>query len=222
MIQDYNINHLLDDAMSSTLKGMMICLPATIVSIPNNLDDMAVDVVPCVNELKPDGSSEEIDTIYRVPVQMPGSSTSLVNIPLNVGDNVILVFSQRSLDGWKTSNGYPTTPPTVRRWDTSDAIAIPCIFPFPRSVNNPRVRKWKHNTRDLCVAHNIGSASEAEVRITQSGNILFNTDGDVKWKVGGKMTIEGDVEHTGDFKSNNVTISEHKHSAGGNPPMAGT
>ena len=100
-------------------------------------------------------------------------------------------------------------------------------------MNNPRVRKWRHNTDDLCLAHNIGHANEVEIRLTSDGKIVFNTDGDVEWnintmKINGTMKISGDIQHDGSFvnngsiTSNYVTLSTHKHSAGGNPPVPGT
>ena len=230
---DYGFEHLIGDAMSDSLNRLSTCTMGVVVGIHKSLHDMSVDVEPTLKELQKDGTSISNPVIYRVPVQMPGSGTSLINIPLHIGDTVLLVFVNRSLDVWKTSNGFPSTTNNFRKFDSSDAVAIPGVFPFPKSVNNPRVRKWKHNTDDLCIAHNIGSASEVEIRLTGDGKILFNTDSDVEWKVN-KMKIIGDVEHNGSFthngvfsntgslSSNTVTLDTHKHSMGGNPPVPGT
>ena len=244
---DYGFEHLIGDAMSDSLNKLSTCTMGVIVGIHKSLHDMSVDVEPALKELQKDGTSVSNPVIYRVPVQMPGSGTSLINIPLHIGDTVLLVFVSRSLDVWKTSNGFPSTTNNFRKFDSSDAIAIPGVFPFPKSVNNPRVRKWKHNTDDLCIAHNIGSAREVEIRLTPFGDVVVNTDSKVLVNASdvhvnatsveidtNTLTVSGDINHTGNFthvgnfvntgslSSNTVTLDTHKHILGGNPPVPGT
>lgn len=158
----------------------MIALPGVITNIPNQMNDLRVDVRPAVNILYKDGTQEEFEQILGVQVHMPGSSTSLVNIPLQVGDNVTLLFMQRSIDNFKIGNGQPTPPNDYRKMSIRDAVAIPGIYPFARSVNNPAIYKFPHSTKDLSVVHNIGTGSEVALRLTQTGKLIINTEQDVE------------------------------------------
>lgn len=189
---------------------MNTCLPAVVVRVLDNLNYCQIDVQPSINIKGFDGSTTERPPILNVPVQFPSSSTSAITFPLNPGDPVLLIFSQRGLDAWKAGNGYATTPTDYRMMDYKDCFAIPCVWPKARSVNDPVKRRWPHNTRDLVVAHNVGSANEIELRLTEGGRIQFNSDIGMDINVP-DIKITGTVTHTGILSSNGVILDVHTH-----------
>lgn len=154
-------------------------LPGVIVVVRNDLEELSVDVQPTLNIRNKDGTTSERPVVLNVPVQMPSSSTAALTFPVNVGDPVLLVYSMRSMDTWKRGTGNPLVPNDTRKFDKRDCVAIPGIWPFGRSINNPSTRIWQHNTGDLVIANNIGSSAENEVRLHQGGNITVNTNQDV-------------------------------------------
>ena len=52
---DYGLEHLLDDAMTSSMSKMMTCTMGVVVGIHSSLTDMSVDVEPTLKELQKDG-----------------------------------------------------------------------------------------------------------------------------------------------------------------------
>ena len=61
-----------------------------------------------------------------VPVIFPRGGGWSITWPLAKGDNVLLVFAQRSIDDWWATNGQTEISPTdLRRQDISDAFAVP-------------------------------------------------------------------------------------------------
>lgn len=69
---------------------------------------------------------ETIAPIPDVPVlwQAGGGMSFIMN--LEAGDNVILIVADRSIDEWQNSSrSKPSEPFSSRRYDLSDAIAIP-------------------------------------------------------------------------------------------------
>lgn len=215
----------------------LTALPCRITAVYDDMKSMRVDVQPVINVYYKDGTSEEREQIFGVPVIFPAGRISMVSFPLYVGDTVLCVFASRNIDSFKTSNGGPTTPDDYRKMDVKDAIAIPGLFPFGRSINNPAIRKWPHNTQDLVVAHNIGLAEEVEIRLTQSGNLTINTDTDVtvnaknatinsenaeinvtNLKVSASNTTwTGNITHSGNYTQtgtsifNGIPFATHKH-----------
>ena len=177
-MSDVDLPSLLTQSFQAGLNNVCTALPCMVVEIPNNLTDLRVHVQPLVNRKKKDGTSEEMNVLYNVPVIMMGSSTSMVSFPLHVGDTVLCVFSQRAIDVFKAGMGLPQTPSDFRKFDIRDAMAITGLYPFAKSLNNPAVRKWSHNTQDMVVCHNIGQATETEIRILNAGGIVINTDQD--------------------------------------------
>lgn len=63
--------------------------------------------------------------IHNVPVAFPGGGSFSITWPLAEGDSVLLVFSSRSLDEWRTVAGAAHEPKDLRRFDLSDAVAVP-------------------------------------------------------------------------------------------------
>lgn len=214
---------------------MFTSMPAVITGV--NLDSMSVNVQPAINEMFSDGEVSEFPDILSVPLIMPGSKNALVSFPVEVGDTVLLVFSQRSMDNFKLGNGRPTQPNDYRKHDMQDAIAIPGLFTLSNSVNKPSSRKWNHNTKDVVVVANIGG-NEAEIRLSESGDITMNTEFKVNvnakeinltatdtitidtpvmninadttnWT--GNITHSGNYTQTGTSTFNGIVFATHKH-----------
>ncbi|QYW06627.1 putative baseplate protein [Pseudomonas phage UAVern] len=214
-------------------------LPCVVTNVVGSFENQRVDVQPSINTLYKDGTSEEHTQILGVPVVLPGSSTSMVSFPINVGDTVLCVFSQRSMDNFKLGNGQPTPPNDYRKFSDQDAVAIPGLFSFSRSPNRSAIRKFPHNPKtDLVIAHNIASGTEVMIQFKQSGDMIINTEQNVtvNCKVGelnatesytintpmlkvnaqnttwtGNITHSGNYTQTGTSTFNGIVFDTHKH-----------
>ncbi|ATN92785.1 putative baseplate protein [Pseudomonas phage PPSC2] len=152
-------------------------LPCKVVNVYNDNTQQKVDVIPSVNRLLKTGEGDPPMQMLGIPVIFPGSSASLISFPINVGDTVLCVFSQLSTDNFKIGSGEPTTANDMRMFSDQDAIAIPGLFPFGKSLNNPAVRKFPMTAnKDLCIAHNIASGTEVNLILKQNGELIINTE----------------------------------------------
>jgi hypothetical protein len=152
------------------MSGMFVCMVAEVLNT-DKLEQCRIDVKPIVNHEYKDSTVVEYPTILSVPVQFPCSSTSALTFPINQGDNVLLVFSQKGLDVFKSGATSAHDPIDMRSFDKRDAIAIPCVNPFSKSINNPDTRTLTHSVDDMVMTHNIGKDSECEVRLTSGGEV---------------------------------------------------
>lgn len=215
-------------------------LPCIVTNVSGTFEEMRVDVQPSVNTLYKDGTSEEHSQILGVPVILPGSSTSLVSFPINVGDTVLCIFSQRGMDNFKIGSGQPTVPTDYRKFSDQDAVAIPGLFSFSKSVNRPSIRKFPHNPKtDLVIAHNIASGTEVMIQFKQDGQMIINTENSVtvnckdgvmnatssytintpQLKINASQTTwMGNITHTGNYTMtgnatfNGILFDTHVHS----------
>lgn len=80
--------------------------------------------------------------IANVPVAFPSGGGCSITWPLNSGDPVLLVFAERSTDEWRSRKGNDHEPTDPRRFDLSDAIAIPGV----RSPADPLPSDATHAT----------------------------------------------------------------------------
>lgn len=215
--QEISLQETLQSAVEHHLENMNTAIPGFVIRTINDLQTQQVDVQIAINFKGYDGTSQERPPILNVPVVFPASSTSAITFPLRPGDPVLLIFSQRGLSAWKGSNGYASTPTDYRMHDVRDCFAIPGPFPVGRSPNDPSKRRWPHSTHDLVVAHNLSSGTEVELRLSESGKLIINTDVAVEVNAP-ETTWKGDITHTGVFMniggviSNGVILDSHIHS----------
>lgn len=178
-MEKISLDSAIETFVDFKISKLYTAIPCRIVAIRTSLEDQRVDLQPLPNRKLRDGSSKEQPTVLNVPVIFPASKTASVTFPLDVGDIVLCVFSQRSLDDFKASTGAETyTARDNRRYDVTDAMAIPGLFPFSDAINNPSKRKWSHSTRDMVMVNNIGQSTENEIRLKENGNIEVKTDQD--------------------------------------------
>ena len=222
-----------------SMAEMWFACPGVVTGVSGDFSDLRVTVKPVINELYADGVSEEHLDILSVPVLMPGGANTLISFPINPGDTVMLVFSQRSMDNFKIGNGQPTQPNDARKFQAEDAVAIPGLFPFTKSANKPSIRKYPHNPKtDLVIAHNLASGTEVMIQFKQSGDMIVNTEQSVtvNCKTGvvnatesytlntpqlninatattwaGNITHTGNYTQTGTSTFNGIVFATHKH-----------
>jgi phage baseplate assembly protein gpV len=212
--------------------NMYTSIPCVVLTVHGELSNQKVDVQPVINTFYQDGTDEEHPPILGVPVIFPASRTSMLSFPINVGDTVLCVFSQRGIDNFKIGSGSPTVPTDYRSHNKKDAIAIPGLFPFSKALNNPSKRNLAHSTRDAVLTHNIGTSGECEVRLKENGDIQLNTPNNkvivnCKDAVVNSTTVDinatsmtvdvanttwtGNLNMSGTYVLDGITMNTHKH-----------
>ena len=165
-----SLETILNAQIDFRLSDIYVSMVAVVTGV-SKLNECRIDVQPVVNKKYIDGEILEYPEILSVPVQFPSSSTSALTFPINQGDNVLLVFSQKGLDVFKSGATSAHDPIDMRSFDKRDAIAIPCVNPFSKSINDPVKRTLLHNVDDMVMTHNIGLPTECEVRMKPTGKI---------------------------------------------------
>lgn len=229
-----SLQELLSQSFQYQASRIYTSIPCVVLAVSENLNQCRVDVQPSVNTVyRGDGGMvvEEHPPILAVPVVFPASSTSAFTFPVNVGDTVLCVFSQRGIDNFKQGDGSPTRPTDYRKFDKRDAIAIPGLFAFSKSVNDPAKRTFSHSTSDAVVAHNIGTGNEVEIRLKASGDMVINTNNknvtintqtatinatsatfniqNSVWN--GDMTFNGNLVQNGIYTLDGLNMNAHRH-----------
>lgn len=228
-MQDISLTEVLNQAFDFNATSMYTALPCVVVGVHSSLSSAMVDVQPCINDLYADKKSVEHPPILSVPVIFPASKTSALTFPVNVGDTVLCVFSQRGMDNFKLGDGSPNAPTDFRKFDKRDAVAIPGLFPFSKSPNDSGNRSLPHSTTDMVMAHNLGGA-EVEVRLKANGDVLIKSPTTVTvdckdavvnsdtatltvpnttWT--GDMTFNGNITQNGIFVLDGINMNTHVH-----------
>lgn len=184
-----------------------------------------------------DENDEEIHIppLVDVPVQFPRGGGFALTFPIKAGDEGLVVFSDRCIDGWFQS-GKAGIPPDHRLHDLSDAMFIPGISSLPRVISDFR--------NDAIVMRQLAGAGYVSIddggNVDIDGNLLtvrcpakflkpvtmtdtLNVAGMFTFTAGMSGSGGGDsvasfmgtMDVTGEVTINGINISQHRHQENG-------
>lgn len=155
------------------------------VSIPAKVKayDVATQTVTAIPQILIPYQDEELDSgvgyrecppISGVPVLFPRGNGGYILWRLAVGDPVMLVFASASLDDWKQLGGVatsPVKPESDRRFNISDAWAIPGVSPPTAPIAGAA------GHADLCIE----AATEIKLGAGATKPATFGSNNDANW-----------------------------------------
>lgn len=127
---------LLEAIKDSTMRSIRVCAPARIESYDATTQSCSVQPLIYDGELDEDGVRQvaRLPVITNVPVMHLGGNGFQITVPVAVGDTVLILFTDRSLDRW-LSRGGEVDPGTDQTHHMSDAIAIPGLRDFAHALS---------------------------------------------------------------------------------------
>lgn len=178
-------------ATESQLSEVNTMLPGTVVSYDAGRNRAVVR--PTLPKALADGLPLDAPTVAEVPILWPASAGGAVfTMPIRPGDGVMLVFAQRSLEGWLGgNNGAPDDP---RRFDLSDAVAIPGLRASGPGADPDAV---------------VLALDGAILRLEPGGTARLTV---TKLVVEGNVEVSGKIDCTGDVKAGLISLQLHKTS----------
>lgn len=169
-------NDLVNDAITSRLRGLMICLPGKVVAF-----DPATQMaqVECGIQKRINGVFRTIPVIDNVRVQFAGDDEWYFWHEVKPGTEGLIHFSQRAVDTWNDQGG-PVAPHELRMFSAEDAYFVPGIRSTPRIIPG-------------FVNEGIGLSSY------DGATRLHLTPGQIKWEAGGQtLTLNSSgLKHNG-------------------------
>ncbi len=126
-----NLSDVLSSVIRYSLSSIHTAFPAKVLSY--SVSDQKANVQPLIKKVYKDEKVESYPVIPSVPIMFPRTATALISLPIKKGDLVLVIIMERSIDQWLESSGEESRPTSNRRFDLSDAIAIPGLYPFGSS-----------------------------------------------------------------------------------------
>lgn len=114
------------EAIKREIRKIHTCLPAEVENYDNKTRKASVK--PAIKPII-EGEEIELPLISSIPVVFPSTNKATMSFPLEKGDPVLLLFSERSLENWLNVKGKAKEKDT-RQFALSDAIAIPGLWDF--------------------------------------------------------------------------------------------
>jgi len=192
--------------VESMLAASWHALPCTVQAVAfTGAKRMTITAQPTVRVRvrQADGTLKfvQLPLLVDVPVVFPGGGGFTLTFPLAQGDECLVVFADRCIDGWWQSGGVQN-PPEIRLHDLSDGFAIPGLRSKPRAVDYSSDHAALRNDDDT-------------VHVALSGDTVHVTAPHVK--VHGGLSYQWDVQGYGEkvtwLGGNNYQIDNYKTGA---------
>lgn len=170
---------------------LRVAIPGIVESF--NAETQTVSVQPAITENIQIGEDEAKATVLPVltdiPICFPRAGGYSITLPVQKGDECLLVFADMCIDGWWQSGGVQDQMET-RRHDLSDAFAIIGTTSQPKKLSDYSPQKMQIRTDDSKVAIEIDK-ERSDISIKCAGNFLVEADGDVKISGSNGVNIGG-------------------------------
>lgn len=129
--QSASLEELIEGIIARVFARMFVARPGRVERY--DAQKQQADIRPVFIENARGASGEAIKErpalINNVPVVFPATGAGYLSFGLSVGDTVLLIYLDRSLDRWKSLGGE-VDPVDVRRHHPSDAIAVVGLHAF--------------------------------------------------------------------------------------------
>jgi hypothetical protein len=170
------VSELIRQAINERLRYVRTCTPGIVKKVSaNKAGQYFVDVQPTIMDALPGAfdTAVALPLVTNAPVIFPGTAAAAFDLPVAVGDEVLLVFSDRSIDLWMESAGtIPMDPRDNRLHDLSDAFAIPGVW-TKKSPAAPKVTIQVTAKGDVNIiaagAVRLGSVAAADAVVALKG-----------------------------------------------------
>lgn len=177
------------------LAELNTAIPARVLGYDPETQQASVQ--PLLKRRLKDGRVLSRAPITGVPVVFPAAGGGIITFPVEVGDTVLLIFSQRSIDRWVNSDGGEVDPLDNRMHAISDAIALPGLYTFPNALSSDPERV-------------IIKFSGAQIALARDGSVEILAPGGLT--VNGNVTVNGTITASGEIEGNGIELSTHTHS----------
>ena len=114
---------LIEETFEYGMTNVHTAFPAVVKSY--DAETRRAEVQPSLKRKMSNGEFMDLPIIVDVPVLYFGTAKAGIHIPLEEGDEVLIVCSERCLDSWKDAGGDSIEDTDTRRFSMPDAVAIP-------------------------------------------------------------------------------------------------
>ncbi len=127
------------DAIESALLDVHVGLPGKVQTYNSATQTATVELqvkraLPTDDPTTP-YTTEDLPVLENIPVQFPRTNSFALTFPLAAGDTGLVVFSEVSIDQWR-SKGLNTTPGDIGRHTLTGGVFQPGLVPVARAITD--------------------------------------------------------------------------------------
>lgn len=167
------------------MSNLRVAMPGVIASFDSVKQTASVDVTIYdrvmpglpggISTYSPVTGDVKIPTLLDVPVVIPQGGGFALTIPIKIGDECLVVFSDMCINEWFDAGGINNVQQVLRRHDLSDAICIPGPSSQPNVIMAYQTSALEMRTKagDVKVSVQVDKVSITAPEIDLDGPVNF-------------------------------------------------
>ena len=165
---------------------------------------------------------EPLPLLLDCPVVFPHAGGCSLTFPIRPGDECLVVFASRAIDGWWQQGGVQAAP-VARMHDLSDGFVIPGPWSQAKKISGVSTSEVELRSDDGEAKVSVNPSTH-RISIVTAGDVVQTVSGNVTETVSGTKTIAapkikfvGPVEMSstltvkGEINGNGINLSSHRH-----------
>lgn len=162
------IAEVIEAAIESALIDVHTALPGKVQAYDAATQTATIELQVKRTLPKADGTyaTEDLPVLENVPVQFLRVAAFAVTVPVAAGDFGFVIFSEMSIDQWR-SKGANTSPGDIGRHTLTGAVFLPGLVP------NDKALKTAAHASNLVIGLD---DDNAQIHVTPSGSVLIGAD----------------------------------------------
>lgn len=156
------LERVIQTGIDTTLKETHTALPAIVHSV--DYDEQIIEAQPTIQVII-NNEPVNLPLLVDVPLRFYKSADFSITIPIKAGDDVLIIFAERSIDTWLLT-GEIQNPNDIRRHSLSDGFAIPMMY-----AQTKKITDFNQDNIEIRTTNRDGF-----VALTPSGDVLLNGD----------------------------------------------
>jgi len=139
------IEDLIRDIVRAELVNTHTAMPGIVTKFDSA--KMTVNVKPAI-KTRIMGEDQDMTELVDVPVMVPSAGGYHVTFPISAGDECLVVFSDKTIDGWAVEGGVkPQTE--IRTHHINDGMAIIGLRSQPRTISRNAGVEYNKTSMEL-------------------------------------------------------------------------
>lgn len=191
----------------TTLPGIVVSRTGNNVSVQPALQGALQDKVGNVTNVN-------LPQLVNVPLVMTGGGGFGITMPIGVGDEVLVHFSARCIDGWWQNGGANNPQIEYRMHDLSDGFATPAPMSNPKALPNISSTSAQLRSHDgtwyveVAAGGKVNIVGTSDISVTTTGNLIF-TAANASLDENGNFATKGEI--TAMSSAADIKVSQHVH-----------
>lgn len=124
------LSQIIQTGIDRSLSEVHVALPGSVIKYDR--DAQKAEIQPLLQRKSRAGVLFDWPIITNCPILFHRTSVFSMTYELKPGDTGLIVVSERSLDVWLQKDGGIVDPDDQRRFDMTDGVFIPGLFPFSK------------------------------------------------------------------------------------------